>query len=62
MVPEIAFSNVPWFKTGLDLFDLQSPLVERDFWVSELDTRDRWRATPPDYADARSLQWLHRLV
>eukprot|EP00439_Symbiodinium_sp_Y106_P022154 s2924_g2.t1 len=46
----------------LDLFDLQSPLVERDFWVSELDTRDRWRATPPDYAYARSLQWLHRLV
>ena len=35
-------------------------LVERDFWVPELDARDRWRATPPDYA--RSLQWLHHLV
>ena len=27
---------------------------------TELDTKDRWRATPPDYA--RSLQWLHHLV
>ncbi|CAE7547546.1 unnamed protein product, partial [Symbiodinium sp. CCMP2456] len=60
MVPDIAFSKAAWFKVGLDLFNLQFPLVERDFWVPELDTKEQWRATPPDYA--RSLQWLHHLV
>ncbi|CAE7840542.1 unnamed protein product [Symbiodinium sp. CCMP2592] len=60
MVPDVAFSKVAWFKIGSDLFDAQFPLVERDFWIPELDTKDRWRQTPPDYA--RSLQWLHHLV
>ncbi|CAE7234035.1 unnamed protein product [Symbiodinium sp. CCMP2592] len=60
MVPDVAFSKVAWFKIGKDLFDSQFPLVERDYWIPELDTKDRWRPTPPDYA--RSLQWLHHLV
>ncbi|CAE7794667.1 unnamed protein product [Symbiodinium sp. CCMP2592] len=60
MVPDVAFSKVAWFKIGKDLFESQFPLVERDFWIPELDTKERWRQTPPDYA--RSLQWLHHLV
>ena len=60
MVPDVAFSKAAWFKVGLDLFNVQFPLVERDFWVPELDTKEQWRTTPPDYA--RSLQWLHHLV
>ncbi|CAE7825222.1 unnamed protein product [Symbiodinium sp. CCMP2592] len=45
---------------GLELFELEFPLVERDFWIPDLETKEKWRETPPDYA--RSLQWLHHLV
>ncbi|CAE7749104.1 unnamed protein product, partial [Symbiodinium necroappetens] len=40
--------------------ELEFPLVERDFWIPELDSKSSWRPTCPEYA--RSLQWLHHLV
>ena len=30
-VPDVAFSKASWFKTGLDLFEMEFPLFERDF-------------------------------
>ncbi|CAE7224530.1 unnamed protein product [Symbiodinium sp. CCMP2592] len=60
VVPDVAFSRATWFKVGLELFELEFPLVERDFWIPDLETKEKWRETPPDYA--RSLQWLHHLV
>ncbi|CAE7840606.1 unnamed protein product [Symbiodinium sp. CCMP2592] len=29
-----------------DLFESQFPLVERDFWIPELDTKERWSSLP----------------
>ncbi|CAE7374222.1 unnamed protein product, partial [Symbiodinium necroappetens] len=60
VVPDVAFSKFPWFKEGLEMFEMEFPLVERDFWIPELDSKSSWRPTPPEYA--RSLQWLHHLV
>ena len=60
VVPDVAFSNCSWFKDGLEMFEMEFPLVERDFWIPELDSKSSWRPTPPEYA--RSLQWLHHLV
>ncbi|CAE7771734.1 unnamed protein product [Symbiodinium sp. CCMP2592] len=54
VVPDVAFSRATWFKVGLELFELEFPLVERDFWIPDLETKEKWRETPPDYA--RSLQ------
>ncbi|CAE7370429.1 unnamed protein product [Symbiodinium sp. CCMP2592] len=33
------------FTSG-DLFESQFPLVERDFWIPELDTKERWSSLP----------------
>ncbi|CAE7645183.1 unnamed protein product [Symbiodinium necroappetens] len=60
VVPDVSFSKHSWFKSGLDLFELEFALVERDFWIPDLESKTQWRTTPPDYA--RSLQWLHHLV
>ena len=56
-MPDVLFSKMAWFKVGWDLFEMQFPLVEHDFWIP---TKESWRSTPPDYA--RSLQWMHHLV
>ena len=50
VVPDVAFSKCPWFKDGLEMFELEFPLVERDFWIPELDSKSSWRPTPPEYA------------
>ena len=60
VVPDVAFSKCSWFKDALEMFELEFPLVERDFWIPELDSKSSWRPTPPEYA--RSLQWLRHLV
>ena len=60
VVSDVSFSKHSWFKTGLNLFELEFPLVERDFWIPGLESKTQWRTTPPDYA--RSLQWLHHLI
>ncbi|OLQ04162.1 hypothetical protein AK812_SmicGene12771 [Symbiodinium microadriaticum] len=60
VVPDVSFSKHSWFKSGLDLFELEFPLAERDFWIPDLESKTLWRTTPPDYA--RSLQWLRHLV
>eukprot|EP00439_Symbiodinium_sp_Y106_P048358 s4567_g6.t1 len=40
--------------------ELEFPLVKRDFWILEMESKTSWRSSPPEYA--RSLQWLHHLV
>ena len=60
VVPDVSFSKKTWFKVGLDLFDMEFPLVDRDFWIPDLETKSTWHWTPPDYA--RSLQWMHHWV
>ena len=60
VVPDVSFSKCVWFKVGLDLFNSEFPLVERDFWIPEMENKTSWRSSSPEYA--RSLQWLHHLV
>ncbi|CAE7302354.1 unnamed protein product, partial [Symbiodinium sp. CCMP2456] len=60
VVPDVSFCKCPWFRDGLELFELEFPLVERDYWIPELDSKTAWRSSPPEYA--RSLAWLHHLV
>ncbi|CAE7023304.1 unnamed protein product [Symbiodinium microadriaticum] len=37
VVPDVSFSKHSWFKTGLNLFEREFPLVERDFWIPDLE-------------------------
>ena len=39
VVPDVSFSKCAWFKVGLDLFDLEFPLVEGDFWIPEMENK-----------------------
>ncbi|CAE7358804.1 unnamed protein product [Symbiodinium natans] len=61
LVPRVSFSGVEWLQIGWDLFhSCFKDNLDRDFWLPELYSADRFAAHPPTYA--RSLQWLHHLV
>ena len=51
VVPDVSFSKCVWFKVGLDLFNSNFPLVERDFWIPEMENRTSWRSSPPSMLD-----------
>ena len=53
-IPCVGFSGQEWLAAGWDLFNKGS--LERDFWMSDLNSRTEFRPGPPDYA--RSVQWL----
>ena len=58
VIPLVGFSGFLWVQEGWDL--LQATGLDRDFWISDLNSRTEFRAGPPDYT--RSVQWLKVLA
>ena len=57
-VPHVGFSGPDWLRAGWTM--LQKEDLNRDFWICELNTREKFLSVPPTYA--RSLLWLKFLA
>ena len=58
-VPLVGLTGHPWLETGWDEFKKIEP-KQRDFFVPELDTEEKFTKTPPTYQ--KSLAWLRYTI
>ncbi len=55
VTPDVGFSSETWLSCGWGLF--QPFIVDRDFWIEELNTRQSFlEGYPPSYS--RAVQWM----